>query len=127
MKTQGEILPPGTAPDFAGNIARFTGFAALYNECRPGPPAVLGDLLRNLAHAARPSLVVDLGSGTGLSTRFWADQAEAVVGIEPTADMRNEARGSTTRAMSPFRKASRIARACRIAVRKSSVACRRCT
>ena len=36
----------------------------------------------------RPELVVDLGSGTGLSTRFWAEHADTVVGVEPFAEMR---------------------------------------
>ncbi len=32
--------------------------------------------------------MVDVGCGTGLSTRIWADRADAVIGIEPSADMR---------------------------------------
>ncbi|MBD0338714.1 MAG: class I SAM-dependent methyltransferase [Thermoleophilia bacterium] len=39
----------------------------------------------------RPALVVDLGSGTGLSTRAWLGRAERVVGAEPDADMRTVA------------------------------------
>ena len=39
----------------------------------------------------RPALVVDLGSGTGLSTAIWGGRAERVIGIEPNADMREEA------------------------------------
>lgn len=39
--------------------------------------------------------MVDLGSGTGLSTRYWADKAREVVGIEPAADMRREAEART--------------------------------
>ncbi len=38
-----------------------------------------------------PALVVDLGSGTGLSTAIWGERAERVIGIEPNADMRKEA------------------------------------
>jgi SAM-dependent methyltransferase len=38
-------------------------------------------------------LVVDLGSGTGLSTLVWAGRADAVVGIEPNDDMREVAEG----------------------------------
>lgn len=48
-------------------------------------------MLPRLAGVERPQLVVDLGSGTGLSTRFWAEQAEQVVGVEPNAAMRTYA------------------------------------
>ena len=46
------------------------------------------ELLPQLAGVERPRLVVDLGSGTGLSARFWADSAEEVVGVEPQEAMR---------------------------------------
>jgi ubiquinone/menaquinone biosynthesis C-methylase UbiE len=39
-----------------------------------------------------PALVVDLGSGTGLSTTIWGERAQHVIGIEPNADMRTQAR-----------------------------------
>ena len=64
------------------------GFAADYDRFRPQPPPVLRELLPQLAGVVRPRLVVDLGSGTGLSARFWADSAEEVVGIEPQEEMR---------------------------------------
>lgn len=48
---------------------------------------MLLDLLPRLTGVERPELVVDLGSGTGLSTRFWAGHADAVVGIEPNPEM----------------------------------------
>lgn len=84
-------------PDaFSGNIGRFTGFADLYNRHRPGPPAVLAGLIAQFTGVARPELVVDLGSGTGLSTRYWADKAVRVIGLEPTPDMRRRAEAATT-------------------------------
>jgi SAM-dependent methyltransferase len=64
------------------------GFAEQYDRYRPRPPLALLDLLPPLAGVDRPRLVVDLGSGTGLSTRFWAERAEEVVGVEPNARMR---------------------------------------
>ncbi len=82
--------------DFASNIARFTGFAKLYDESRPHPPPVLLDLLSRLAEVATPNLVVDLGCGTGLSSRFWSSRAQQVIGIEPTDDMRHQAELQTT-------------------------------
>jgi ubiquinone/menaquinone biosynthesis C-methylase UbiE len=79
------------ALDFAGNVERFSGFASLYDQYRPEPPAILSGVLTQWAKLARLQLVVDLGSGTGLSTRYWQNKAEQVIGIEPSADMRRQA------------------------------------
>ena len=75
----------------AANVERFMGFADVYDAFRPRPPLALLDILTQLAAAPRPALVVDLGSGTGLSTAVWADRAAQVVGVEPSADMRAQA------------------------------------
>jgi ubiquinone/menaquinone biosynthesis C-methylase UbiE len=74
--------------DFSANVERFSGFADLYDRYRPEPPEVLGDLLCRLAQACPPERVVDLGCGTGLSTRYWATRARRVMGVDPSADMR---------------------------------------
>ena len=67
------------------------GFAAGYDSHRPSPPQALLDVLCLEAQIERPRLVVDLGSGTGLSTRAWADRADEVVGIEASPEMRAQA------------------------------------
>ncbi|MGZ3664169.1 MAG: class I SAM-dependent methyltransferase [Ktedonobacterales bacterium] len=69
----------------------WTGKATSYDRARPTPPPALLDLLIQLIHLPRPTLVVDLGSGTGLSTAIWGERAERVIGIEPNADMRKAA------------------------------------
>jgi len=46
----------------------------LYDEARPHPPGILLDICTQLAHSH--SVVVDLGSGTGLSTAMWAERAQ---------------------------------------------------
>lgn len=74
-----------------GNIARFSGFADMYDDVRPTPPEALLPMLVQLAQVERPALVVDVGSGTGLSTLAWADRAAQVVGVEPGDDMRTQA------------------------------------
>jgi SAM-dependent methyltransferase len=79
------------------NVERFMGFANTYDKYRPQPPTVLIDIFLQLAQIKRPHLVVDLGSGTGLSTRMWADRADAVIGIEPSADMRRIAEENAAR------------------------------
>lgn len=68
------------------------GFAASYDRYRPAPPSGLLRILAVLAQAERPGLVVDLGAGTGLSTRVWAGRARRVVGIEPNPRMVAQAR-----------------------------------
>lgn len=78
-----------------GNLNRFSGFADLYDAQRPQPPAELGTLLARysgMTGADRPS-VVDLGSGTGLSSRWAAGWAASVIGVEPNDDMRAHAVG----------------------------------
>ena len=72
--------------DHAGR-ERFSGFAGVYDANRPSPPRSLGPLLVSYANTARP-VVVDLGSGTGLSSRWAAGWAASVTGIEPNDDMR---------------------------------------
>ena len=69
------------------NARRFSGFADLYDAVRPVPPAVLAEIITTYA-GGRPELVVDLGSGTGLSTRWATSWSNEVVGVEPNVDMR---------------------------------------
>jgi SAM-dependent methyltransferase len=71
------------------------GFADVYDRARPSPPASLLKILALFAQVDRPRLVVDLGAGTGLSTRVWAERAEQVVGIEPNERMIERARHAT--------------------------------
>ncbi len=66
---------------------RRAGFADVYDTHRPAPPDALLDILLLVAQVERPRLVVDLGAGTGLSTRAWADRADEVVGVEANASM----------------------------------------
>jgi ubiquinone/menaquinone biosynthesis C-methylase UbiE len=75
----------------SANLDRFSGFADRYDTYRPRPPAVIAGILMQLAAVDRPRLVVDLGSGTGLSTEMWIGRAAEVIGIEPNADMRLQA------------------------------------
>jgi len=70
---------------------RLEGFAERYDAARPRPPEALLDLLSRLAAVERPRLVVDLGSGTGLSTNIWSGRSGEAVGVEPNPDMRAQA------------------------------------
>jgi ubiquinone/menaquinone biosynthesis C-methylase UbiE len=77
------------------NVEQWDGFADDYDRYRPQPPAELVNLLCQLARAERPWLVVDLGCGTGLATRLWAEHATHVIGIEPNQAMRHIAEAQT--------------------------------
>ena len=82
-----------------------SGFAAGYDSHRPSPPLALIDVLCLEAQVERPALVVDLGSGTGLSTRAWAERADEVVGVEASPEMREHAEAATSAANVRFRQA----------------------
>ena len=71
---------------------RFAGFADLYSLVRPQPPQKVVEIALGIQDKLRFERVVDLGSGTGLSTIIWKAVSNSVVGIEPTEDMRNQAR-----------------------------------
>ena len=78
------------------NAERFTGFADLYDTVRPTPPLALAEVLRAYTGGPPVRHVVDLGSGTGLSTRWAATWADRVIGIEPSDDMRRRAADATS-------------------------------
>jgi SAM-dependent methyltransferase len=66
-------------------------FPAVYDRYRPAPSREVFEVLTTVA-GGRPGLVVDLGSGTGLSTRAWAPWAGEVVGVEANPRMVEQAR-----------------------------------
>ena len=71
------------------------GFADHYDAYRPSPPEDLLAALARYAGGERQRRVVDLGSGTGLSTRAWALRADEVIGVEPNPAMLAVARAQT--------------------------------
>lgn len=68
------------------NADRFMGFADLYDSARPKCPEKVKEIILKYM-GSKPSLVVDIGCGTGLSTRIWSDISSEVIGIEPSSDM----------------------------------------
>lgn len=72
------------------NVERFAGFQDTYNRYRPKAPRLVVDILTAYL-GERPRRVVDLGCGTGLSTFVWMHDADEVIGVEPSDDMRNTA------------------------------------
>ena len=69
-------------------------FISRYDGLRPEPPAELIAVLGALAPASPPRLVVDLGSGTGVSTSVWSAHADRVLGIEHNPEMLAAARAA---------------------------------
>jgi SAM-dependent methyltransferase len=63
-----------------------SSFAESYDRYRPHPPDALLDLLTLLAGVDRPALLVDLGSGTGLSARAWSGRADRVEYVAATSE-----------------------------------------
>lgn len=88
------MIKSDTYPDtsyVAANINRFFGFAKTYDDFRPSVPKIIVDILSKLACVTKPQKVIDIGCGTGLSTRIWGKYADEVIGIEPNDEMRQQA------------------------------------
>jgi ubiquinone/menaquinone biosynthesis C-methylase UbiE len=68
------------------------GYAERYDAFRPQAPTVIVDILTRVSGVRRPRVVVDVGCGTGLSTRLWAAHADRVIGIDPNPHMVRVAR-----------------------------------
>ena len=79
------------------------GFASAYDHNRPGTPQALVQVLSRYARRVRPDLVVDLGTGTGLSARAWAATAAQVIGVEPNPGFLAEPARVTTEPNVSFR------------------------
>jgi SAM-dependent methyltransferase len=70
---------------------RFTGLAEVYSKSRPSyPPAAIKFILQRCG-LRDGSLVADVGSGTGISSRIFAQRGLKVMAIEPNAEMRAKA------------------------------------
>jgi ubiquinone/menaquinone biosynthesis C-methylase UbiE len=72
------------------NVDRFSGFENDYDQYRPKAPTAVVDILTGYL-GRTPSVVADVGCGTGLSTFVWNKHAQRIIGIEPNDDMRSKA------------------------------------
>ena len=70
---------------------RFSDRVADYVRFRPGYPAGVFDALRADAGLTEASVVADVGSGTGISAEPFLRAGNAVLGVEPNAEMREAA------------------------------------
>ncbi len=70
------------------STTRFTGLGKIYASARPTYPA---DSIRYIAEIAKlqpGAEVVDVGAGTGISSRIFASHGYEVIALEPNDDMR---------------------------------------
>jgi SAM-dependent methyltransferase len=70
---------------------RFTGLTDLYERFRPDYPAEAIDFIVAHCLLGTTTLIVDIGSGTGISSRILSGRGICVVGIEPNEEMRQRA------------------------------------
>lgn len=70
---------------------RFTGLAQLYSQYRPTYPADAVDFIISRCQLNKQSILVDIGCGTGISSRQFAARGIPVIGIEPNGEMRAQA------------------------------------
>ena len=80
-----------TSPADYQPTERFTGLAQLYSQYRPTYPAAVLDYIIDRCGLNAHSLLVDVGCGTGISSRQFAERGIPVIGIEPNAEMRRQA------------------------------------
>jgi SAM-dependent methyltransferase len=74
-----------------GPTRLFSELAQLYAQHRPDYPAAALDLVVSRAGLGPGQLLVDVGSGTGISSRLFAARGVPVLGIEPNDSMRAKA------------------------------------
>ncbi len=75
--------PLNTAP-----VDRFSDRAKEYAASRPDYPSALGEALKSFGGLTTESVVADIGSGTGISSRLLLGTGCRVIGVEPNAAMR---------------------------------------
>jgi len=66
---------------------RFSAAAHLYHRHRPSYPPELIDWILATAAVTPPATVADVGCGTGISTRLFAERNLDVIGIDPNEEM----------------------------------------
>lgn len=81
-------------PDDAPSTEYFSGLADGYARFRPSyAPAAIDAVLEGVAPPVR---ALDVGCGTGISTRLLAARGARVIGIDPSHDMLDQARRAGT-------------------------------
>lgn len=66
---------------------RFGAAAEHYDRCRPSYPSALVDWILATSGVRPGSRVADVGCGTGIATRLFADRGLEAIGIDPSEEM----------------------------------------
>jgi len=69
-------------------VQRFSNRVANYVKYRPGYPTKVVDLFTREMGLTEGSVIADVGSGTGLSSKLFLEHGNTVYGVEPNAAMR---------------------------------------
>ena len=72
-------------------VERFSNRVENYIKYRPGYPPEVLRLFRDEMNLTPSSVLADIGSGTGISSRLFLENGNTVYGVEPNAAMRNAA------------------------------------
>ena len=75
---------------------RFTHTVDDYARWRPNYPSALLDWLLDFVPLRRNDIVIDIGCGTGISSRQLAERGLSVIGVDPNPAMLAEARAHST-------------------------------
>lgn len=73
---------------------RFSIRAKNYAKYRPDYPEEIIDFLGEAVGLSKDSVIADIGSGTGISTRMFLDNGNTVYAVEPNENMRQAAEES---------------------------------
>jgi len=69
-------------------VERFSNRVENYIKYRPGYPPEVLQLFNDEMHLTPSSVLADIGSGTGISSRLFLENGNTVYGVEPNAAMR---------------------------------------
>lgn len=79
------------SPPAADSTVRFSDRVADYVRYRPGYPPALLDALIHEFKLHPDHVIADIGAGTGISSEIFLRNGNAVIGVEPNAEMRSAA------------------------------------
>jgi SAM-dependent methyltransferase len=74
----------------ANALGRFTGLASSYAAYRPSYPTDAVEFIIRHCELNHASTLVDVGAGTGISSRLFAERGIPVIAIEPNTEMRRK-------------------------------------
>lgn len=72
-------------------VGRFSNRVENYVKYRPDYPAEMLEVFQNEMGLTKDSVIADIGSGTGISSRLFLENGNTVYGVEPNAAMRSAA------------------------------------